>query len=96
MICGTMSATEVIAANASRISAAGYFDKNSDEVIPSPCVSVCRMAQDGSMCEGCFRSLDEIRRWSGLDTTSRRVVWARLLQRAGAAVPNTLPTVTLP
>lgn len=54
------------------------------------------MSQDGSMCDGCFRSLDEIRRWSGLDTQARRVVWARLLLRAGAPVPDTLPTVTLP
>lgn len=54
------------------------------------------MTQDRSLCEGCFRSLDEIRRWSSLDTTARRVVWARLLQRAGAPVPATLPTVELP
>ena len=64
--------------------------------LPSPCVSVCRMSADGSLCEGCFRSLDEIRRWSGLDTLARRVVWSRLLQRAGAPVPDTLPTVKLP
>ena len=54
------------------------------------------MSADGGMCEGCFRSLDEIRRWSGLDTLERRVVWSRLLQRAGAPVPDTLPTVKLP
>lgn len=54
------------------------------------------MAPDGSVCEGCFRSLDEIRRWSGLDTQARRVVWARLLRRAGAPVPETLPMVELP
>lgn len=87
---------QTIAAHAARLSAAGYFDHDSDEVVPSPCVSVCRMAQDGSMCEGCFRSLDEIRRWSALDTSARRVVWARVLQRARAPVLPTLPTVTLP
>ena len=91
-----MNAIQTIAAHASRLSAAGYFDQNTDEVVPSPCVSVCRMADDGSMCEGCFRSHDEIRRWSGLDTLERRVVWSRLLQRAGAPVPGTLPTVKLP
>lgn len=91
-----MNATQTIAAHADRLSAAGYFDQNSDEVVPSPCVSVCRMSDDGSVCEGCFRSLDEIRRWSGLDTQARRVVWARLLQRAGAPVPLSLPTVELP
>ena len=91
-----MNATQTIAAHADRLSAAGYFDQDSDEVVPSPCVSVCRMTEDRSLCEGCFRSLDEIRRWSGLDTQARRVVWARLLQRAGAPVPTTLPTVELP
>ena len=91
-----MNAIQTIAAHASRLSAAGYFDQTSDEVVPSPCVSVCRMSADGGMCEGCFRSLDEIRRWSGLDTLERRVVWSRLLQRAGAPVPDTLPTVKLP
>ena len=54
------------------------------------------MSADGDLCEGCFRSLDEIRRWSGLDTLARRVVWSRLLQRAGAPVPDTLPVVKLP
>ena len=91
-----MNATQTIAAHACILSAAGYFDQNSDEVVPSPCVSVCRMTEDSSLCEGCFRSLDEIRRWSGLDTQARRVVWARLLQRAGAPVPETLPKVELP
>ena len=91
-----MNATEAIAARARLLGAAGYFDQNSDEVVPSPCVSVCRMSADGDLCEGCFRSLDEIRRWSGLDTLARRVVWSRLLQRAGAPVPDTLPVVKLP
>lgn len=88
-----MNAIQTIAAHAGRLSDAGYFDLTSDEVVPSPCVSVCRMAEDGSVCEGCFRTLDEIRRWSGLDTQARRIVWARLLQRAGAPVPETLATV---
>lgn len=88
-----MNAIQTIAAHASKLSAAGYFDLTSDEVVPSPCVSVCRMAEDGSVCEGCFRTLDEIRRWSGLDTQARRIVWARLLQRAGAPVPEALATV---
>ena len=91
-----MNAMQTIAAHANRLSAAGYFDPNSDEVVPSPCVSVCRMSADGDLCEGCFRSLDEIRRWSGLDTLARRVMWSRLLQRAGAPVPDTLPVVKLP
>ena len=83
-------AIKPIAARASLLSAAGYFDQNSDEVVPSPCVSVCRMTEDRSLCEGCFRSLDEIRRWSSTDSAGRRSIWARLLARAGAPVPSRL------
>ncbi|MGP1629092.1 MAG: DUF1289 domain-containing protein [Giesbergeria sp.] len=85
-----MNATENIAAHAFRISDAGYFDQNSDEVVPSPCVSVCRMAPDGSLCEGCFRNLEEIRRWAVTDSAGRRAIWVRLLARAGAPVPARL------
>ena len=45
-----MSATEPIAARARLMSEAGYFDENSDEVVPSPCISVCRMTEDRSRC----------------------------------------------
>lgn len=31
--------------------------------VPSPCIGVCTVAADGT-CEGCFRTLDEIGRWS--------------------------------
>ena len=82
-----MSATEAIAARAQLLSAAGYFDADSDEVIPSPCISVCRMTPDRSHCEGCFRTLDEIRAWSRADAPQWRAIWAQLLQRAGIAWP---------
>ena len=77
-----MSATEPIAARARLMSEAGYFDESSDEVVPSPCISVCRMTPDRSHCEGCFRTLDEIRVWSRADAPQRRAIWAQLLQRA--------------
>ncbi|MFZ1498621.1 MAG: DUF1289 domain-containing protein [Giesbergeria sp.] len=85
-----MNAIQTIAARASTLSAAGYFDHNSDEVVPSPCVSVCRMSADGSLCEGCFRSITEIRGWSLADDATRRTIWMRLLARAGAPVPARL------
>jgi predicted Fe-S protein YdhL (DUF1289 family) len=46
---------------------------------------VCRMGADG-LCEGCWRSLDEIAEWSDFDDAERRAVWRRLVQRAQAAV----------
>jgi predicted Fe-S protein YdhL (DUF1289 family) len=85
-----MNATESIAARADLVSAAGYFDHKSDEVVPSPCISVCRLSDDRSRCEGCFRTLDEIRAWSGADSTQRRAIWVQLLLRAGVALPAPL------
>ncbi|EER61270.1 protein of unknown function DUF1289 [Acidovorax delafieldii 2AN] len=82
-----MNATEGIAARARLLSAAGYFDENSDEVIPSPCISVCRMSDDRSHCEGCFRTIPEIRAWAQADSAERLAIWARLAQRAGIAFP---------
>lgn len=49
------------------------------------------MSADRSHCIGCFRTLDEIRLWSGADSALRREIWARLLERAGIdlAAPRT-------
>ena len=85
-----MSATESIAARALLMGDAGYFDLNSDEVVPSPCISVCRLTDDRTRCEGCFRTIDEIRAWSGADSAQRRAIWVTLLQRAGVALPALL------
>ena len=82
-----MNATEAIAARARLLGAAGYFDQNSDEVVPSPCISVCRMAPDGGLCEGCFRTVAEIRAWSMADSAQRLAIWARLAQRAAMPFP---------
>ena len=91
-----MNAIQTIAARASTLSAAGYFDHDSDEVVPSPCVSVCRMSADGSLCEGCFRSITEIRGWSLADDATRRTIWMRLLARAGVPVPARLQSTEQP
>jgi hypothetical protein len=91
-----MNASKSIATRARLMAAAGYFDLHSDEVVPSPCVSVCRMAPDNSMCEGCFRSLDEIRVWSGTTSAERRAIWLRLLQRAQVAPPVALKETSAP
>lgn len=49
------------------------------------------MSSDRSHCLGCYRTLDEIRLWSGADSTLRRDIWTRLLDRAGIdlAAPET-------
>ncbi len=82
-----MSAIEGIAARARLLGEACYFDQNSDEVIPSPCISVCRMSEDRSHCVGCLRTIPEIRAWAQADSAERLAIWAALAQRAGMAFP---------
>lgn len=56
----------------------------SHDVPPSPCISVCRMSDDTTYCEGCWRSLDEIGSWSQCSTTDKRAVWQRIAERLEA------------
>ena len=46
--------------------------------VPSPCVSVCVMDPHKQVCEGCFRTLDEIASWSRLPDQAKRQVWQRI------------------
>jgi predicted Fe-S protein YdhL (DUF1289 family) len=52
----------------------------SDEVA-SPCIDVCRMNPDSALCEGCFRTLDEIAAWSRLTADEKRAVLEKLPAR---------------
>lgn len=57
--------------------------------IPSPCIGLCRIGDDG-LCEGCLRSLAEIAGWSSLDDARRlRLMTEELPRRAAArALPE--------
>lgn len=87
-----MNAIELLASKAIQVRAEGHFEgrevTQSDVPVPSPCISVCRMTEDRSHCQGCFRSLDEIRAWSKADAPQRRAIWQTALQRAGIALPE--------
>jgi uncharacterized protein len=37
----------------------------------SPCIGICAVGADG-LCEGCFRTLDEITRWGSLSDDERK------------------------
>ena len=75
------SAPELIAARASQVWAAGELAEN----VPSPCISVCRMSSATNLCEGCFRTIDEIRQWSQIDNPAKRALWKLIEQRAAAS-----------
>lgn len=43
---------------------------NLDPTVPSPCVNNCCLDQD-DICLGCFRSIDEILKWSNASNDQR-------------------------
>jgi predicted Fe-S protein YdhL (DUF1289 family) len=51
----------------------------------SPCINVCRMDERRGLCEGCFRTIDEIACWSGYAREDRLAVLARIEARRRAA-----------
>jgi len=49
--------------------------------ITSPCISVCRMNDATALCEGCFRTRDEIAAWGSAGDAAKRATWARIEER---------------
>jgi predicted Fe-S protein YdhL (DUF1289 family) len=52
------------------------------EEVASPCIDVCKMNPQSGLCEGCFRTLDEIAAWSAMSAGEKRAVLARLPARS--------------
>lgn len=69
-----LSTPELIAAKA-------IIARATPENVPSPCISVCRMSEDTGWCEGCYRSIDEIRQWSTSDDAAKHALWRQIEQR---------------
>ncbi|MBK8102926.1 MAG: DUF1289 domain-containing protein [Cellvibrionales bacterium] len=55
-------------------------------LIASPCISICALDAD-DVCVGCYRSGQEITRWSVADNTERRAILASAAERARAVNP---------
>ena len=49
--------------------------------ITSPCISVCRMNATTHLCEGCFRTGDEIAVWSSANNAAKQAIWFQIAQR---------------
>jgi uncharacterized protein len=60
--------------------------------LASPCVDICRMDARSGLCEGCWRSIDEIAAWSALDDAGKRAVWQRIESRHAQALGTPAPT----
>ena len=67
-------AIKLIAARARAVRATG-------DIVPSPCISVCRISADTGWCEGCFRTLGEISAWSRSGPDAQRRLWQTIEQR---------------
>lgn len=80
----TVNAIELIATNALLVSANA---QNDAWPVPSPCVSVCQMDEPGGWCQGCFRTLEEIRLWGNADAAFKRGVWANIETRLTSCTP---------
>jgi prolyl-tRNA editing enzyme YbaK/EbsC (Cys-tRNA(Pro) deacylase)/predicted Fe-S protein YdhL (DUF1289 family) len=52
--------------------------------IKSPCISVCQMSVATALCEGCFRTRDEIAAWGSAGDTAKRATWGRIQARIAA------------
>ncbi|MCU0868525.1 MAG: DUF1289 domain-containing protein [Burkholderiales bacterium] len=55
--------------------------------IPSPCIDVCQIDPTHGMCRGCWRTLDEIARWSTMRDGERERVMAQLTARRQTPLP---------
>lgn len=51
--------------------------------IDSPCVQVCLVHPEARICTGCYRTIDEISRWSQMSPAERAEIRAALPGRAG-------------
>ena len=76
------SAIDLVAARAQLVRVKGQnVAQKSGQDIPSPCIAVCTMHPTTGLCEGCWRSLDEIAAWSRASDADKHAIWARIVQR---------------
>jgi len=49
--------------------------------IKTPCVQVCFVDPKAQLCVGCFRTMEELGRWTRYDDAEREAIMAALSQR---------------
>lgn len=50
--------------------------------VQSPCVEICVVHPEERICTGCYRTIDEITRWSKMTDDERAQIMAELPARA--------------
>ncbi len=56
--------------------------------IQSPCIGVCVVDDSNGLCQGCFRSLEEIQDWWDLDNTQKKTVVEEASKREAEVFGN--------
>lgn len=48
---------------------------------PSPCISVCKINSQTGLCEGCWRTLEEVAIWGTASEALKKEIWGKIHQR---------------
>jgi uncharacterized protein len=59
-----------------------------EEMIASPCVSICTLDKVSGLCIGCLRTIKEIGAWRAMTMAEKRAVVAACAERAKAIAPR--------
>ena len=57
-------------------------------MVASPCINVCKMDARSGLCNGCFRTIDEITVWSRSDDARRLEILAAVARRRQEHAPK--------
>ena len=64
------------------------MSQSEDEIIASPCISVCTVDKRRGLCIGCLRTLDEIGGWRTMTLEQKKAVIEACAERAKAFSPR--------
>ncbi|MGE3334339.1 MAG: DUF1289 domain-containing protein [Rhodospirillaceae bacterium] len=59
-----------------------------EDVVASPCVSVCTMDRTSGLCIGCLRTIKEIGAWRTMTMAEKRATVAACAERAKNIAPR--------
>ncbi|MGE3474898.1 MAG: DUF1289 domain-containing protein [Rhodospirillaceae bacterium] len=63
-------------------------DPPDEDVVASPCVSVCTMDRASGLCIGCLRTIKEIGAWRTMTMAEKRATVAACAERAKTVAPR--------
>lgn len=64
------------------------MSQTSDQLIGSPCISVCTVDRARGICIGCLRTLEEIGAWRTMTLEQKKAVVEKCANRAKTLTPR--------